>query len=311
MTPDPQPTKPLAPYAAFVGCCAVWGSTFLVISIGNDTVPPLWAATIRLAVASPLLFLLCRLTGRALPRGAALRAAAGFGFLNMGLSFCFLYWAEKTVSSGLAAVIYATVPLSTALFARLAGLERLRALKVAAALVALAGVTVIFSGQLMVRASVLPVASLLAAATMGSASGVVLKRGPRQHSLGVNAVGSLVGLVVCGAASFIAREPHALPHGVRGIVPILYLAIAGSVVAYGLYAFLVNHWDLTRISFIAVVVPVVAVLLGALVRHERLTAASGLGSMLVLLGLALGIVSDRRRTAATATPALAGAREAG
>jgi len=309
MTSDPQPAHPLAPYAAFAVCSTIWGSTFLFISIGNDTVPPLWAATLRLGLASLLLVALTRLTGHRLPRGAALRAAAGFGFLNFGLSFCFLYWGEKTVPSGLAAVLYGTIPLSTALFARAAGLERLRALKIAGALVALLGIGVIFSGQLTTRVSALPLAALFAAATLASASGVVLKRGPRLHPLGANAVGTMVGLVVCAAGSFIAGEPHALPAGARAVLPILYLALAGSVVAFGLYMWLVNHWDVTRISFIAVVVPVVAVLLGAAVRHERLTAGHRAGSLLVLAGLVLGILSDRRRQAAP-LPAVGRAREA-
>ena len=308
MAHDPQPAHPLAPYAAFAACSVVWGSTFLVIRIGNDTVPPIWAATIRLGLASLLLLLINRLMGHGLPRGAALRAAASFGFLNMGLSFCLLYWGEKTVSSGLAAVIYGTVPLSTALFARAAGLERLRALKIAGALVALAGIAVIFSGDLAARVSPLPLLAILAAATSASAAGVMLKRGPRQHPLGVNAVASMVGFVVCAIGSFVAREPHALPAGTRAVLPILYLTIAGSLVAFGLYAWLVNHWDVTRISFIAVIVPVVAVLLGAAVRHERLTAASGSGSLLVLAGLVLGLVSDRKRAPAVA-PALAAAPE--
>ena len=97
MTSEPQAKNSLAPTAAFAGCCAIWGSTFLVISIGNDAVPPLWAATLRLALASVLLFALNRLTGRSLPRGPALAAAAGFGFLNLGLSFCCLYWGEKSL----------------------------------------------------------------------------------------------------------------------------------------------------------------------------------------------------------------------
>jgi drug/metabolite transporter (DMT)-like permease len=310
MTSDPEPSHPLAPSATFAGLCLIWGSTFLVIRIGNDTVPPLWAATLRLGLASLLLLALVGLTRQRLPRGPALSAAAGFGFLNFGLSFCFLYWGEKTVPSGLAAVLYGTAPLSTALFARVAGLERLRALKIAGALVALAGVATIFSGQLTARVSGLPIAAIFTAATLGSASGVVLKRGPHQHPLGANAVGAMVGLAVCAAASFLAREPHPLPTTSRAILPILYLATVGSVVAFGLYVWLVNHWAVTRISFVAVVVPVVAVLLGAAVRHERLTAAHSAGALLVLAGVVLGMVSDRRRPAAAPAATLAAAREA-
>ena len=309
MTADSRPPHALAPYGAFAGCSLVWGSTFLLISIGNETVPPLWAATLRLGLAAIVLVALTRLTDQPLPRGPALSAAAGFGFLNFGLSFCLLYWGEKTVPSGLAAVLYGTVPLSTALFARVAGLERLHALKITGALVALSGIAVIFSGQLTARVSALPLAAIFTAATCASASGVVLKRGPRQHPFGANAVGALVGFAVCGAGSFLLREPHAIPTTAPAIAPILYLTFAGSVVAFGLYAWLVNHWDVTRISFVAVVVPVVALLLGTAVRHERLTSAHQAGSLLVLAGLVLGIVGDRRRAAARA-PALAGAREA-
>jgi len=308
MTPEPQTSNHLAPTAAFAGCCAIWGSTFLVISVGNDTMPPLWAATLRLALASVLLVALTRLSGHQLPRGPALKAAAWFGFLNLGVSFACLYWGEKYLPSGLAAVLYGTVPLTTALLARAAGLEPLRALKIVGALVALFGVGTIFSDQLRTRVALLPLLALFAAPMFGSVAGLILKLGPKQHPFGTNAIGSMIGFVVCGLASFIAREPHPLPADPRAIVPIVYLAVAGSVGAYVLYTWLVHHWELSRVSFIAVVVPVVAVMVGAVVRHERLTVAEISGSLLVIAGLVLGIVSDRR-PAVVRAPALAGAGE--
>ncbi len=283
-----------APVAAFAACCAIWGSTFLVISVGNDTVPPLWAAALRLGLAAILLLGLTLAAGQRLPDGAALRAAAGFGFLNFGLGFCLLYWGEKTVPSGLAAVLYGTIPLSTALFARASGLERPPALKIAGAVVALGGVAVISLGRISGHVTPLPIAALIGAATLASASGVVLKRGPRQPPLGANAVAALVGFTVCLAASFALREPHGLPRSAGALIPILYLTLAGSVVAFVLFAWLVNHWPVTRISFISLVVPVVAIVLGAAVRHERLTLVHQAGSLLVLLGLVLAIVSERR-----------------
>jgi drug/metabolite transporter (DMT)-like permease len=294
MSAHDRPIRPAAAWAAFAGCSLVWGSTFLVISIGNDTVPPLWAAALRLALATVLLAALSHLLRQPLPRGAALGAAALFGLLNMGLSMSLLYWAETRVPSGLVAVLYATIPLTTALGARAAGLERLAPLKVAGALVALGGVGAIFAGSLAGDAPPLPVLAAVAAATCASLSGIALKRGPRQPPLPANAVGSAVGCAVNLAASTLAREPHAFPAGAAALLPILYLAVAGSIVAFGLYAWLVNHWPLTRISFISVVVPVVALALGVAVRGERLSANSVAGSALVMLGLALAIASDRR-----------------
>src|SRR3954452_16643297 len=99
MTSAPQRRDPL-PWLAFSACGAIWGCTFLVISLGNDALPPVWAATLRLALASVLLALVTRARGQALPRGAALRAALGYGVAQFGVNLPLLYWAEKVVPSG-------------------------------------------------------------------------------------------------------------------------------------------------------------------------------------------------------------------
>lgn len=288
-----RPASDLQGWLAFATCAAIWGSTFLVISIGNDAVPPMWAATIRLVLAAVLLTALALLTRQGLPRGAALRAAAGFGFLNFGISFALLYWGETIVPSGLSAVVYGTVPLSTALFARAFGLEALRPLKLLGALVALGGVAALFSSQIRGGAPLLPLLAIFGAATSASLSGVVLKRGPRQAPLGVNAVGAWAGLPVCLVASWLAGESHAMPRGAGAWLPIVYLTVVGSFGAFVIYAWLVNRWKLTRISFIAVIVPIVALILGALFRGERLGAGAVLGTVLVFGGLGLSIASDR------------------
>ncbi len=291
--PAPRQTSSLKSWLAFIGCAAIWGSTFLVISIGNESVPPMWAASIRLALAGILLTILAFATGTGLPRGAALTAAAQFGFLNFGLSFCLLYWGETAVPSGLTAVIYGIIPLATALFARMFGLERLNALKIGAALVAFAGVVAIFSGQLQAAVPPAPMFAVVIAAISAALSGIMLKRGPRQAPFGANAIACMVGLPVCLAGSFLSGEAHVIPTTMAAWAPILYLTVAGSVVAFVLYAWLVNRWIVSRISFIAVIVPIVALALGTLVRHERFPAASLLGAGMVFAGLALGIAADR------------------
>jgi drug/metabolite transporter (DMT)-like permease len=211
----------------------------------------------------------------------------------MGLSFVLLYWAETSVPSGLAAVFYATIPLSSTFLTRAFGLERITPLKVGAASVALAGVAVIFSSQIRGDAKALPLVALMTAATLAALSTVLLKRGPRQNPLGANAVAAATGLVVCLIASFAAHEPHPLPRGFDQLFPIVYLAVAGSIGAFVLMAWLVNHWDVTRISFVSVIVPVVAMVLGAVVRQEHLSRASFAGSALVLAGVLLRMQADR------------------
>src|SRR5215831_3900082 len=126
--------------AAFLACCAIWGSTFLAIRIGNSSVPPEWAACLRLSLAATLLWLWIAIRRAPVPRGTALSAALQYGFFQFGLNFPLLYYAETVVPSGLSAVFYATAPLSFALLARAFGLEQLTKQKIAGAVIALLGV---------------------------------------------------------------------------------------------------------------------------------------------------------------------------
>jgi drug/metabolite transporter (DMT)-like permease len=110
-------------FAAYAGMCVIGGSTFVFIRVGNEAVAPLWAATLRLVLAALALFVIAGLTGARLPTGVGLAGAAAFGLLNFGLNFALLYWGELTVPSGIAAVLYATIPLTTGIFAWAARLQ--------------------------------------------------------------------------------------------------------------------------------------------------------------------------------------------
>src|SRR5262249_17134187 len=142
----PTAQDPAGPWIAFAVCCAIWGSTFLFIRIGNDTLAPLWAVTLRLAIATVLFAGITAALRAPWPRGAQLSAAIAFGVVDFGVSLPLLYWGERRVPSGVAAVIFATVPLCAAIFARLFGLEPLRSRVVLASLAAIGGVALLFSG---------------------------------------------------------------------------------------------------------------------------------------------------------------------
>ncbi len=182
------------------------------------------------------------------------------------------------------------------------GLERVTPLKLAAAGVAFAGIAAIFHDQIQGAIPVLPFFAVLAAATAGSLGTVLLKRGPHQSPFCANAWGALVGLPLCLGASFALGEPHPLPRTAGALIPLLYLTLAGSVGAYVLVAWLVQRWPVTRISFIAVLIPLIAILLGWMVRGERLPAASFAGSALVVAGVGLAIAGDRLRARTPGPP---------
>jgi drug/metabolite transporter (DMT)-like permease len=290
---------------AFATCTLIWGSTFLVIRIGNDTVPPMWAATLRLTIAAAILIAMARFGGHGLPRGEARRAAAAYGFFLFGLNVPLLYWGETAVSSGLAAVVYATGPITNALVARAFGLERLVPAKLVAAVVALAGVALLFVRELGAPVTALPLFAIYLATLASAVGAVMLKRGPRQSPIGANAIANLVGAPMCLLFAIAMREPLAPPTRWPQFAPILYLAIAGSVGAFVAIAWLIQRVDVSTTGFIGVVVPLIAITLGVLVRHERFEREHVIGSLLVIAGVALAIASDRRR-AQGARPARTG-----
>ena len=277
------------PYLVFIGCCLIWGSTFLAIRIGNEAVPPIWAATLRLALAAPLLAGLVFVTRQHFPRGPALRGALLFGFFNFGVNLSLLYWGERVVPSGIAAVLYATVPLSTALIAAALGVERLVPRRLVAAVVAIVGVAIIFAGELKLDVPIEGLIAVFLAATAASLSSVFLKRAPQPSAIAANAVGAAVGVVVCVAASVIIGEDHALPTSVAGWWPIVYLTVAGSLGAYVLYTWLVQHWPVTNASMVGVVVPVIAVILGAVAKQEQRSPESYVGAVVVLIAVIVAL----------------------
>ena len=282
-----------APWLAFAVCCAIWGSTFLFIRMGNDTTPPVWGATVRLALATVMFVLITVALRRPWPRGRQLEAALWFGVVDFGISLPLLYWGEQRVPSGIAAVLYATIPLTTVLFARALGLERLRPRVVIASLVAIGGVWLLFSTHIGGRFEPARLVGVFLAATTAGIAGVLLKRAPGADPFATNAWAHGVGAIMCWIASLILHEPQTVPQGAAWI-PIAYLTVIGSLGAFATFAWLIAHWPVTRISFISVIVPVVALVLGMVFLHERPGAMSLIGACVILGAVITGIVGDHQ-----------------
>lgn len=273
----------------FVACALIWGSTFLAIRFGNEATPPVWAATIRLALASVLLFGIARVLGMPLPRGQALRGAVLWGLFNLGVNLSLLYIGETTVPSGIAAVLFATVPLTTALLAAAFGVEALVLRKLVAAIVAIGGVAVIFAGELGVAVPFAGLLTVFGAATAAALANVLLKRAPKQQVIPLNAVGTAVGAAVCLIVSLVLGESHAIPVTLSAWLPILYLTLAGSLGAFVLFTWLVTHWSVSNASLLGVTVPIIAVILGGLVKGEQPAPLTYVGAVIVISAILIAL----------------------
>ena len=293
MTTAARETHDPRMYAALLAMCVIWGSTFLVIRIGNETVSPLWAATVRLLIAVPLYLAVAFATAAPFGGRAAVRTALAYGSLNYGVNFALLYWGEQRVPSGTAAVIYATIPLTTAIFAHLFRVHPLEVRQLIASVVGLAGVAVVFSGELMRGAPIAALAAVTTGATCAALGAVILKKGTSPSTWTTNAIGAAAGAVVCLLASVALGERHALPRVRQEWWPILYLVVAGNLGAYALYAWLVTKWNVVRLNVITLAIPIIAVVLGSIVRQEAPGGATYAGGVLVLAGVTISLLQAR------------------
>lgn len=279
MKSDPRPLL------AFIVCAAIWGSTFLVIRYSNDAVPPLWGCCLRFVLAFVLLSGLALAMKHPFPKGDALKASLLYGFMEFGVSFPLLYYGEATLGSGLAAVQYAVCPVTALFAARELGMEKLSRTKLIAGLTAFLGVGVVHWNEVVAGGAPKGMLIVFLAAVAAPLAGLALQRGPQQSAFWANAVGVLVGLPIVLICSFALGEQHVMPSTWTAIWPIAYLAAFGSVGAFAMFAWLVQRWSTTTTSFLGVIVPVIAVILGAFFRAEKIGAAAIFGAGVVLISV--------------------------
>jgi drug/metabolite transporter (DMT)-like permease len=284
--------------------CLIWGSTWLFIKLGLSDLPPFTFAGIRFVIASSILFAIIKARRLELPHNRAdWTLLATTGVLSFSLNYGLLFWGEQYISSGLAALLQATIPVFGLLIAHLyLPAEQMTPIKIFGVVMGVAGVGVIFSNQLSVagpRALAGCAALVLGSACAAYANVLVKARGAKLNPAilaGGQMFFGLIPLFLIG----IPLEGNPLNfHWTRmAVISLFYLAIVGSVAAFLLYYWLVQHMDVTKTMLIALVTPVIAVTLGVLVLHEELNWRTFAGGAMIMSGIGLIVW---RKTRATST----------
>jgi drug/metabolite transporter (DMT)-like permease len=289
-TTRPQPWKTLL---AFGIIYFVWGSTFLAIRVGVHEVPPLVFAAMRFFTAGLVLFVWMRVQGTALPTRREWISVTLLAVLIFVMDYGFLFWAEQRVPSGIAAVMLATIPV----FIALAEIFALRTQKLTfrlgiSLLVGLAGVAILVSHSVGFGDAPIEKAGAIAL-VMASVSWSVAAVLTRRLQLPPSKVMSsgaqmLVGgiLLAATAAAFGEfRNFNVQAVSTRAWLALVYLIVAGSIIGFTAYVWLIHHESPTKVGTYAYVNPVVAVLIGYFLGGEALGARTILGTLLVLVSV--------------------------
>lgn len=283
----------MKPLLVWLLLCCIWGSTWLFIKLGLEDLPPFTFAGIRFVIAVAILSTIVALRRLSLPRTSRDWLLL---FVSGILAFCVnygsLFWGEQYISSGLAAVLQATIPAFGLVIAHfyLPG-EQMTPAKIAGIVLGVIGVAVIFSNQLDVAGSmaVAGCAALTVSSMSVAYSNVLVKAYGKHLDPAILAGGQMffgsIPLLLIG----IPWEGNPLNFNwtPMAVVSLIYLAVVGSVVAFLLYYWLVQNMDVTKTMLIALVTPVVAVTLGMLVLDEELHGRTLLGGLMIISGIAI------------------------
>ena len=280
--------------------CGIWGSTWLFIKLGLEDLPPLTFAGIRFVIACLVLFVIIRIRGLQFPRSRDdWTLLLVTGVLSFSLNYGLLFWGEQYISSGLAALLQATIPAFGLVIAHfyLPG-ERMTWAKIVGVVLGVFGVGVVFSTQLNIagKQAFAGCVALVLSSAFVAYSNVLVKARGKNLEPAVLAAGQmffgLIPLLLIGIP--LEGNPLKFHWTAMSVVAMLYLALVGSVLAFVLYYWLVHNMDVTKSMLIALVTPVVAVVLGMLVLREEMSWRTLAGGAMIVSGIAF-IVSQRFR----------------
>ncbi|WP_211369815.1 EamA family transporter [Nonomuraea turkmeniaca] len=275
----------------------VWGSTYLGIGIAIESIPPMLSGALRFITAAALLagFLLVR-SGPAAFRMSRRQflGAAIVGVLLLTLGNGMLAVAEQYISTGLAALLVASVPLWLVVF-RFAVRDRPKALTLAGVLVGLCGVGALSLTGAEGGSGTGIVVVLLASVSWAVGSFLSSRIQMPANALATSAVEMVVGgagLLVLGTGLGERLDLSAVT--TRSWLALAYLILVGSLIGFTAFSWLLGNAPISLVSTYAYVNPAVAVALGALVLHEPITTQVVLGGLVILVGVALVISTERK-----------------
>ena len=291
---------------AFAIIYFVWGSTFLAIRIGVHEVPPLMLAAMRFSVAGLVLYLWMLARGVRSPTRRQWLSASLLALLIFVLDYGLLFWAEQRVPSGIAAVILAIIPVFMALSEIvILRTQRLTLRLALALLIGMCGVAVLMSHSLNLAGAPIEtkgaVALIFAAFTWSIASALGRKLPlpeSKVMSSGSQMLAGGIMLALASAAFGEFRGFHPSTVSREAWLALLYLIIAGSIIGFTAYVWLLHHQSPTKVGTYAYVNPVVAVALGYLLGGETLGMRTILGTLLVLVSVVV-ITTTRAKKPAT------------
>ncbi len=277
-------------YAAWVTICIVWGSTYLVIKIGVETMPPMLFAGLRWITAGAILIPFLRLRGIKFPKPAEYKHIAVVGLLLIGMANGFVVYGEQWVPSGLAALLLTTMPFW------ISGIESLfpngdkfNRNKILGLLTGFVGVSIVMwdnFSKLFVFEYAFGIICILFAVIMWALGTNYSKHFKVTAHPFMNAAFQMLiagtGQTILG---LILGEHNHFHMDANGLYAMLYLMVIGSFAGYGSFTYAIQHLPVSFVSTYTYINPIIALFLGWLVLDEQLNIFVFISLAIILMGV--------------------------
>lgn len=274
----------------YIVICLIWGSTWLAIRVGLESLSPIISGGIRFLFASLFIFILIKFKGIKVQTDEVSKKLYWIiGFFSFVIPFGLVYWAEQFIPSGLASILFAVMPFGVIIFSRLFLKDHpINMNQILGVVIGFIGILIIFSENLKIELSiyVLGMLAVLLSATMQAGISVTIKKyGHHLNPLSMNLYPLIIAGISMTILGLLWEDKSKWVFDAKAIGSIMYLAFFGTVVTFTIYYWLLKRMNIVILSLSSFITPIVAVILGWIILGEKLTFQALFGSGLVLMGI--------------------------
>ncbi|KAF0153219.1 MAG: DMT superfamily drug/metaboltie permease [Ignavibacteria bacterium] len=275
---------------AYILICLLWGSTWLAIRLGLDSLTPIFSAGIRFTFASMLILIIMKYKKIELQKDPlSVKLYLILAYFSFVIPFGLVYWAEQFIPSSLASIIFAVMPFFVILFSVFAFKDqKIMPAQVFGVILGFVGILVIFSEDLFVdlKNDLLGMAAVLVSSVMQAGIAVTMKKyGKNLNPVSMNFVPLLLAGLTMMLFGLLFEEYSKNKFDLNALISVGYLALFGTVLTFTTYYWLMKKINIVLLSISTFITPIIAVILGWAVLGEKFTSQIIAGSSLVLVGI--------------------------
>jgi len=269
----------------------IWGSSFMAIKIGIETIPPLTLTAGRIALAALLLWGVARAQGLALPRGGRMWLYCFLiGIMGNGLPFTLINWGEQRIDSGLAAILMAVMPLATVVMAHyFTDRDRMSPAKVAGVVIGFGGVVILVGPEALkgLGGDIWRQLAVAAGAVCYSVAVILARNMPPAPLIARSAAVLIAASVVMTPLALAFDAPWTLKPSFDGLMAATYLGLFPTALATIILFHLLRFRGASFIAPVNYLIPVFGILWGIVALGEEVSSRAAMALSVILVGMAI------------------------